>query len=359
MREVLERLDTEFAFQSSGRFDLLAGEHVPYASLNASDVDGTLLRAIERAEGVVTVIGRMGAGKSSLIAAVTHGLSEGFVPLRVSVVGVEAGDPAAFARHVITEVRDLPPTQLSRHEERALARAVATHRAEGRQVSRELRAGLRIAAGPVLTAEAVGDIKQGADEEIQRAADPADALGGVVRLLDTFWRIERCPVLIVEDTDHWGGSPAIADAFFDQTARAFASLDATTLVATHCDYTELAGYRRVRDRLTAEISLPRLPDVVFGLSAVIGRRMESVGVEAPLDAVLESPAMDLLAESYLESAGEEMAGDLRRTLSVLRAGLEIALGEPTAEKISRGHVQEAMARTPLAPGSGLQDPSRG
>jgi hypothetical protein len=98
MRDTLQTLDDEFAFQTSGRFDLLAGEHVAYTTLGAPDVDGALRRSIERAEGVTTVVGRMGSGKSSLIAAVADSLEEGFLPLRVSVIGVEAGDPAAFAR---------------------------------------------------------------------------------------------------------------------------------------------------------------------------------------------------------------------------------------------------------------------
>jgi type II secretory pathway predicted ATPase ExeA len=78
MRELLEQLDNEFAFHTSGRFDLLAGEHIPYVDLGASDIDATLRRSIERGEGVTAVVGRIGAGKSSLIAAVTDSLHEGF-----------------------------------------------------------------------------------------------------------------------------------------------------------------------------------------------------------------------------------------------------------------------------------------
>ena len=158
MRDTLQTLDDEFAFQTSGRFDLLAGEHVAYTTLGAPDVDGALRRSIERAEGVTTVVGRMGSGKSSLIAAVADSLEEGFLPLRVSVIGVEAGDPAAFARHAITEIRDLPETQLTRHEAHALDRAAAEHRTQ--IATRELRAGFEIAAGRILTGKVVGDIKR-------------------------------------------------------------------------------------------------------------------------------------------------------------------------------------------------------
>jgi len=145
MRDTLQTLDQEFAFQTSGRFDLLAGEHVAYTVLGAPDVDDALRRSIERAEGVTTVVGRMGSGKSSLIAAVAESLDEGFLPLRVSVIGVEAGDPAAFARHAITEIRDLPEAHLTRHEAHALDRATAEHRTQ--IATRELRAGFEIAAG--------------------------------------------------------------------------------------------------------------------------------------------------------------------------------------------------------------------
>ena len=191
MRDALETLAAEFAFQTSGRFDLLASEHVPYSAMGASDVDDALRRSIERGEGITTVVGRMGSGKSSLIAAVANSLDEGFLPLRVSVIGIEAGDPAAFARHAITEIRDVPEAQLARHEERALDRASAERRTQ--TTTRELRAGFEIAAGPVLTPKVIGDIKTAAKEELSRATDPSHALRGIQRLLDVFWGMKDSP----------------------------------------------------------------------------------------------------------------------------------------------------------------------
>ena len=264
MRQALEMLDGESAFQTLGRFDLLPGDHLPYLDLGAADVDGELRKGIEAGEGVISVIGRMGSGKSSLIAAVANALDEGFVPLRVSVIGVEAGDPAAFA----------------------------------------LRAGFEIGGGAVLTGKVVGDIKQAAGEELSGRIDPGTVVRGMERLFGVFWKLKRCPVVIVEDTDHWGGSPEVANAFFDQTSRALGTMDAVTVVATQTDYTQLDGYLRIRDRLASEVVLPRLPDVEHGLARVITRR--------------------------------------------------ITLSDPTAKAIGRGHVAEAMARMPLAPSSALR-----
>lgn len=351
MREALEELYRQFAFQTSGRFDLLPGDHLPYAVLGAPDVDGDLQRCIERGEGAISVVGRMGSGKSSLIAAVADGLDEGFVPLRVSVIGVEARDPAAFARHAIAEIRDLPDAQLTRHEQLALDRAAAERRTITSE--RELRVGFTIGGGSVLTGEVVGDIKRAAAEELAARVDPGATLRGMQRLLDVFWKLKRCPVILIEDTDHWGGSPEVASSFFDQTARALGGLDAVTVVAAQTDYTRLDGYLRLRDKLTGEVLLPQLPDPDRGLTRILESRMRAVDVDVPLDRILDRSGLDLLWQGYVESACDGQAGDLRRTLAAMRVALEIALSEPTAECVTRGHVEEALARTPLAPSSAL------
>ena len=57
--------------------------------------------------------------------------------------------------------------------------------------------------------------------------------------------------------------------------------------------------------------------------------------------------------SYAESVSAGRAGDMRRTLAVVRNALELAVDDPTVARIGAGHVQEAMARNPLAPGSAL------
>ena len=349
MRDHLVALERGFAFQTSARFDLLAIDHVPHAALGATDVEGALARAIERGEGVVAVTGRMGSGKSSVIAAVTDALDEGFVPLRVTVVGVEAGDPVAFARHVMQEVRDLPEAKLTEHERVALERATAVGRTT--ETRRELRAGFEILAGP--SPKLAADLQAIAGEELQHAADPARVIAGLQRLLDAFWRAGRCPVLIVDDTDHWGGSPAVAGAFFDQTARAVGRLDAVLVVAAQLEYTRLGGYQRVRQTFTAEVDLPAPPDLPLALTRVLQRRIDDNAVRADVAAVFEPDGFELVVSSYAESIAEGRAGDMRRTLAVVRNALELAVDDPSAPRIAAGHVQEAMARNPLAPGSAL------
>jgi hypothetical protein len=90
-----------------------------------------------------------------------------------------------------------------------------------------------------------------------------------------------------------------------------------------------------------------------GLTIVLQRRMSLAGVQAPVHDALEPEGLQLLSQSYVESVSDGRAGDLRRTLAVMRAALDIALGEPTAQRVTRGHVEEGMARTPLVPSSAL------
>ncbi len=125
------------------------------------------------------------------------------------------------------------------------------------------------------------------------------------------------------------------------------------IVATQSDYTSLDGYVRVRDRLTAEIKLPRLPNVEKGLTTVLEARMTSAGITRALSDVLEPEGLRLLARSYLESVTDRQAGDLRRTIAVMRAAIDTALADPAAQLVTGGHVQEAVAKTPLAPASAL------
>jgi hypothetical protein len=66
---VLEELDAEHAFHTTGRFELLAMEHVPFADLGASDADGALRSAIMSDDGVACVLGVSARGRAASSAA--------------------------------------------------------------------------------------------------------------------------------------------------------------------------------------------------------------------------------------------------------------------------------------------------
>ena len=157
----------------------------------------------------------------------------------------------------------------------------------------------------------------------------------------------------MDDTDHWGGEPDSADAFFDQTARTLGRLDAVTVVQAQTAYTELGGYQRVRETFTAELHLPALPDPRAALIAILQRRIDGAGVQARVSDVFEPGGLDLLRDAYLTSTADGRAGDLRHLLVVARSALELAVEDELAEQVGTGQVQEALARNPLGPGSAL------
>jgi hypothetical protein len=64
-------------------------------------------------------------------------------------------------------------------------------------------------------------------------------------------------------------------------------------------------------------------------------------------------AVRALADSYRESSQDDGAGDIRHTVSVMRAAVDIALSDPIVDSVTVGHLQEAKARAPLAPPSRL------
>ena len=174
-------------------------------------------------------------------------------------------------------------------------------------------------------------------------------ISGLQRLLDAFWRAGRCPVLIVDDTDHWGGSPAVADAFFDQTARAIGRLDAVLVVAAQLEYTRLGGYQRVRQTFTAEVDLPAPPDLPLALTRVLQRRIDDNAVRADVAAVFEPDGFELVVSSYAESVAEGRAGDMRRTLAVVRNALELAVDDPSATASPPATSRRRWPATPSPP----------
>jgi hypothetical protein len=339
----LEALDSAYAFHTSGRFELLASEHVPFVKLGATDADGALLEAIASDEGVVCVLGISGAGKSSLIGSVTEDLPAHYVPLRIPVAAATQAMASigGFSRHALERFSKLELDPLTKRHERAIQRALAVERTITRGRSGTVEA--TIGGGtPVLNAKLGGAFRLQAEEELKVATSDQTALQALQDTLDVLRGARLIPVLIVEDTDHWAATPEIASTFFDQVVRALskgAPLDAITVVAVQPVHQRSTGYVGVRELLAFEIQVPRLPSPGTGLRVLLTSRIASVSGYGHAEEVFSSPALDLMAKAYLEDYS------FRRTLSVARAALQQAVSDE-AELIEAGHVQHGMAQYP-------------
>lgn len=346
---ILEQLDAAHAFHTSGRFELLAVEHVPFVQLGATDADAELRRAIESDEGVACVLGISGAGKSSLIGSVTEHLPPQFVPLRIPVAAATdaIASVGGFSRHTLERFTQGDTEPLTSRHLRAIERALATERTTTK--TRRFGAGMSGgAAGPVLSTKLSADFQLQASEELKHATSDQAALQALQQTLDVLRKKGLVPVLIIEDTDHWAGTPEVASAFFDHVVRVLSkgtALDAVTVVAVQPVHQDSDGYRAVRELLTLELAVPELPRPVAGLRVLLASRITHAEIDASVGEVFLDPAVALMAKAYAEDRS------LRRTLSVARAALQQAVSDG-AEVIAPGHVQHGMAQYPAAVNAG-------
>lgn len=340
---LLATLDDEHAFHTSGRYDLLASEHIPFAALGAEDVDGALRTAIAAEEGVICVLGSSGAGKSSLIGSVTERLPARYVPLRIPVAA--ATDAFAtlgtFSRHALERLAQVDLEPLKRRHMRAIGRALADERTETRGRKVDVVAEVRGGAPP-FTAKLGGAFQLQASEELKYTGTDQAALKALQQTLDVLTSARLFPVLVVEDTDHWAATPAVASAFFDQVVRALSkgsAMDAVTVVAVQPGHQASAGYAAVRELLSLELPIPALPDPVTGLRVILDARIDGANARAGARDVFRPRALELLGKAYSQDHS------LRRTLSVARAALHQAVSDE-ASHIEPGHVQHGMAQYP-------------
>jgi hypothetical protein len=342
---VLAALDREHAFHTTGRFELLASEHVPFVDMGAADVDGALRDAICADDGVVCVLGVSGAGKSSLIGGVTEQLAARYVPLRIPVATETNAvtSVGGFCRHALERFTELDLEPITSRHQRAIERALATER----KTTRRRVFGIRAMLGggtPVLNAKLGADFQLQAAEELKFAESDQAAALALQAALDVMRTATLVPVLIVEDTDHWVTTPEIASRFFDQVVRVLSkgiALDAVTVVAVQPVHQQSDGYAAVRELLTREVSIPPLPEPRSGLEVLLTSRIRHAVHSGDARQVFTAAALDLMAKSYLEDRS------FRRTLSVARAALQQAVSDASAA-IEAGHVQHGMAQYPAA-----------
>jgi energy-coupling factor transporter ATP-binding protein EcfA2 len=320
-RTSLEHLDESRAFEATHRFADLTLFHVPFDELTGSSSTEASLKSAADQGGKVALIGRSGAGKSSVIASVlgplVEDLAPDLLPLRIPVAAESAEtatNPGAFARHVLrtvvrysTEILDDEERQLLN---RSAARQITDH---GRERTRRT-----VVGAPKLIADLnlASEVKSGAEQYVNETSS-GDAVDGLVRLVEIFRSHGLNPFLIVDDSDSWlriGDHDllTVADGFFLKVIPVLArETGCGFVVAVHDDYLELPSYQRSQQLLTRSITLPLPADPVAAISAILGRRIQLAGVSASVDELFATEALTALTEHYRDD------GSLRRMLSAV------------------------------------------
>lgn len=320
-RALLESLDESRSFEATHRFADLTLFHVPFDELTGSPNTETALKATAEQGGKLALVGRSGAGKSSVIASVLGPLVENLapelVPLRIPVAAESAEtatNPGAFARHVLRTVVRYS-TEILDNEERQLLSRSAAHQITNQGQERTKRASI---GAPRLIADLglASEVKSGAEQYVNETSS-GDAVDGVVRLVEIFRSHGLIPFLIVDDSDSWlriGDHDLlmVADGFFLQVIPMLArETGCGFVVAVHDDYLELPSYQHAQQLLTRSITLPLPANPTAAISAILSRRIQLAGVSASVDELLSPEALTLLGERYREDRS------LRRMLSAV------------------------------------------
>jgi hypothetical protein len=285
----------------------------------------------------VTVLGPIGAGKSSVIAYVCSQLPETHIALRVPVAG--ADDPTSLS--VVAAValsQALNDLDLEKYQQEALESARAD------RVSRErtpggLRGGkLGGGAVPAEVHAELGTLRR----QVETDALATERLAGLERLIQILVERGREPIFVIEDTEAAVGSgePHMIDGFFDGPIRAFTrEVRAPCLIAVQ---DHIAASSSVFQELAPSMQLVRLPEfdqsaAGRALSTILRQRLEDCGVEFRLDETLSDEALELAVDFY-----EDSQCSIRHTLAALHTASEHA-ADARAERIGPGHVRAAIA----------------
>lgn len=324
------------AFHPRGRFGELALDHVSFDQLTGRHAfESVTLRDVTADATAVAIIGPIGAGKSSLIAAVCSALPNTHVALRVPVTG--ADDPTQVSTVAAMALSSaLAAFDLETYQREALEHARADH--SGRSRTPIGIAGGRLGGGPIpaeLNVE-LGSLR----EEHQTNRLAGERLAGLDRLVTILVARDLQPVFVLEDTEAaiGGGDRTAADAFFDGPMRAFSrELDAACMIAVQEHIADVsAAFRQLAPGMRL-ITLPAFDDAHgrSALAAIIDHRLGIHELDYDHRSVLGDDALELLVAFY-----HETDRSLRHTLAALQSAAEHAT-DMSAELVRAPHVHAA------------------
>ncbi len=326
-------LAAQDAFRPTSRFDVLAGDHVPFDELTGRDrYERLLINRVTGPEGVSLIFGATGTGKTSLISWACHHLPESHVALRVPVAALEdPGDVKVLAGTVI--VAAVRATADLSEEQRTDLSATAADRVSTRPAG-ALVSGARLGGAmiPAALSLDLGALHQ----DYEREGLPVDRLHGLDRLVSVFVAREKHLVLVLEDTDSMAGGPGEqAERFLAAVLVLARELDAPMIVAVQ-EHHRGAMYDRLRQD-GREIAIPLLSETGHALRRIVSHRLH----RADLDGVAVEEIIDDQAVTALVSVYDESGGNLRQILAVLQFALDHAVDEQ-AELLTFPHIRHGI-----------------
>lgn len=340
-RDGLDRLERGGALASTRRYLDYPLYHVPFDKLIGDPrTEARIARAAHWGQRVA-LVGRSGAGKSSVLATVLDPfgeLPESIMPVRIGLGANQeeiVTQPRRFAQYLIAVLVE-GVGQLGAQEREEFRRA-ASDREQRPGRERIRRLGLRL---PVIASPELAQEMREVGQAIDRERGGGEFLEQARRLFDTVRAHGVTPLLVFDDTDSWfGGRGHLADQFFGETLRVAArELDCGLVAAVHPEYQSLAGYERAkREILPVQVEVPRLPggQTAGAIGRILERAMRVHEVTQSLEELFPRSTIEGLAWHYASHAR------LRDVISVAGRAVQLSC-EASAERVTPEAVAQAI-----------------
>ncbi len=317
-RDLLQAIGERSVLRPRVAYSGLAEVHVDLDRLNSSGgpFEEGLVTAGHLESGCTVVLGEIGGGKSSLIAAAAERLEPERFIVRVRGLGQrEELTREDFAHHLGEETLD------------ALERAESgPGRRKLKSAKEKLANSLSRSTGGHGLGYRGSQVKVAA-QELTRQQQPTQILSAAEELVAVAADVDRPLLVVVEDTDSlW--PPTVREAEDDRRAETFIAeilrylareLACPSFVAVH------ARYRTHLNDLPVEsIEIPAFSDPTGALDAIIEQYLRAAGIHAAAADLLEREALAFLAETMSKD------GNVRNALHAVNDAVLKALKEDSA-----------------------------
>jgi hypothetical protein len=269
------------------------------------------------------VLGDIGGGKSSLIAAVAARLEPDHFCVRIRSPGrQDEWSRVVFARHLAEETLEALRRSGSRPQRRRL-----------KPVEKKLAESSKRSTGGHALGSRGSQVKAAA-EEVTRQQQPTQILSSLDELIAVAADHGRPLLIVLEDTDSLM-PPKVRGVDDEQNAETFISEVLPFLARDLACPSFVAVHRRYRDQI-ADLPVERIhiptftnhPDALAALAEIIVRYLSVAGLHASAEDLFEHDALVWLAATMTHD------GDVRKALHAVDDAVVKALKEdPEAEQV--------------------------
>jgi hypothetical protein len=327
--DLLVLLQRAHAFDPTPIRDDLGVYHVPFAELvGETHPERTLREACFRLERVA-LVGKSGAGKSSLTASVFGPLAEGVAPVVVPVARETlevAREPRAMLAH-LAGVMASYAREASLLSDKQRDEALS-HVTPQRPIGRSGGLSGRLTIG-WMGAQLGAELARQAKDAMAITRSATETLETVYQMVEIIREASLIPILIFDDTDRWLSGSAYEESdglvasFFGRVLPDLTELRCALVVAVHRRYLDDPAARAgIHRTLDTRIDVPSLTSA-RALAQVIASRIRA-HTEPDLRGV---SVRDVLTDDAVARLFAHYANGLRGELRSVLGAVHIALAE--------------------------------